>query len=348
MIFVFLVGFLSQDYLSKPKLDSKVNRIVEAKKSLGQLSEASLVYSLAEEADLPVVVDTIIRSELAIAEKETSGIKTEEASIKAVPIFNLEGVSREIIIHQVQTGESIKLLAQKYNLTENTIKWANGLKNNSLKVGQKLKILPLDGIIYKVKAGDTLDKIVAKYKGNAQRVTVFNDLELSGIKKGQEIIIPEGILPKKERPDYVPPVVRQAPRVFYNYTYGNGGGGRKNVHRIPFSLNQTAGNRYVPGNCTWYSYERRKQLGKPIPPVTWGHARTWAANSQRYGYRVDRTPSAGAIFQTTSGYYGHVGIVEEVLPSGDIIITEMNYRGLYVVTKSTLSKNSVGNFVYIH
>ncbi len=348
MLFVLIIGFVSQDYLSRPDPDIKVNQIKQASQTIDKLSETSLVSGLAEDADLPIISDTIVKAELAIAEKESLGVKVEEVSIKAVPIFNLDDVSRKIINHKVASGETVKSLSQKYNITKNTIRWANGLKTDQLKVGQNLKILPLDGIIYKVKAGDTLEKIANKYKGNVQRIIIFNDLELSGIKSKQEIVIPEGILPRTERPDYVAPVVRQVAQVYYTYTTGFGGGGRRNVQRIPFSLKQTAGNRYVPGNCTWYSYERRKQLGRPIPPVTWGHARAWASSASKYGYTVNRTPSAGAIFQTTSGYYGHVGIVEQVLPSGDLVLTEMNYRGLYVVTRSILDKNSIGNFLYIH
>lgn len=347
---ILIIAFVMPEFLHKDKDKTRKQSILKqkilSKQLLNQVSEASLVSNLAQDADLPVVIDTIIASEIEMAKKTTADFVIEETSVRAVPIFDLTNVSREIKAHKVKDGETIDVLTDKYNINKNTIKWANDLKTDNLTVGANLRILPLDGIIYRVKKDDDLDKITAKYKGNSQRIITFNDLEVSGIKEGQEIIIPEGVLPKTERPDYVAPA--PVAQVFYAYTMGYGGGGRDNVSRISHNLSQTAGNKYVPGNCTWYSYERRKQMGKAIPAVTWGNANAWASSARRAGYRVDRTPEAGAIFQTTAGYYGHVGIVEAVLPNGDINVTEMNYAGLYVVSRATINKDSVGNYLYIH
>jgi surface antigen len=56
----------------------------------------------------------------------------------------------------------------------------------------------------------------------------------------------------------------------------------------------------------------------------WGNANTWDSSARGAGYTVSRTPRAGAVFQTDSGYYGHVGIVESVNPDGTINISDMN------------------------
>ena len=78
-----------------------------------------------------------------------------------------------------------------------------------------------------------------------------------------------------------------------------------------------------------------------------GNANTWAARATRS--LVDRTPSVGAIFQTTAGYAGHVGYVEAVNPDGSIEVTEMNYGYVpYRVVRATIPASVVGNFNYIH
>jgi hypothetical protein len=35
----------------------------------------------------------------------------------------------------------------------------------------------------------------------------------------------------------------------------------------------------------------------------------------------------GAVFQTSAGYYGHVGIVERVNNDGSFYVSEMNWNG---------------------
>ena len=51
----------------------------------------------------------------------------------------------------------------------------------------------------------------------------------------------------------------------------------------------------------------------------------WASAAAASGYTVNNTPKAGAIMQTTQGYYGHVAYVEGVNSNGSVRVSEMNY-----------------------
>jgi surface antigen len=110
-----------------------------------------------------------------------------------------------------------------------------------------------------------------------------------------------------------------------------------------------AGNTYAFGNCTFYVYIRRAQIGEPIPN-TWGNAATWATRASADGYTVDHTPLYGAIMQTSTvdNGLGHVAFVENVDPDGTWHISEMNVVGLDEVDDKAMPASTAMDFSFIH
>lgn len=98
----------------------------------------------------------------------------------------------------------------------------------------------------------------------------------------------------------------------------------------------SAGNRYVPGYCTWYVKNRRPDL-----PNNLGDAGTWVARARAQGLPTGSTPKVGAVGQSP----GHVVYVEKVNGDGTILISDMNYKGLYIKTVRTVSAS---NYQYIY
>lgn len=116
----------------------------------------------------------------------------------------------------------------------------------------------------------------------------------------------------------------------------------------------TGGTNFYPGGeCTWYAFERRAELGKAVSG-SWGNASNWAGQASAQGLTVNNTPSVGAIIQTpanTNGAYGmgHVGVVESVNGDGSITISEMNWSGgLGGKTFRTLSASQAASHNFIH
>ena len=107
--------------------------------------------------------------------------------------------SKDIIEYAVEPGDTLELIANDFNISLNTLLWANELsKNSQIKVGQKLVILPVSGIIYVVKSGDTLSEVSKIYKSNTQNIVAFNDLANEGdIFIGDILVIPNGVIPTK-------------------------------------------------------------------------------------------------------------------------------------------------------
>jgi murein DD-endopeptidase MepM/ murein hydrolase activator NlpD len=116
---------------------------------------------------------------------------------------------KEIVEYVVEPGDTLSSLATKYDISLKTILWANELSSNSvIKLGQKLIILPVTGVVYNVKNGDTLGEIAKKYKGETSEIISFNELSDEGdIFIGDILIIPDGEKPRISRPasySYVP------------------------------------------------------------------------------------------------------------------------------------------------
>lgn len=111
------------------------------------------------------------------------------------------------------------------------------------------------------------------------------------------------------------------------------------------------GDAYPWGQCTWWAYERRHQLGLPAGSH-FGNAAQWAASATALGYTVDTTPTVGAIVVFQPGQagahplYGHVAIVEQVHDDGSVTISESNVQGVGVISNRTLT--DAGRFAYIH
>jgi murein DD-endopeptidase MepM/ murein hydrolase activator NlpD len=105
---------------------------------------------------------------------------------------------KDVTNYIVQPGDTFKSIADSYNISVNTILWANEINSSSnIKVGQSLTILPIDGVLHIVKSGDIMSAIASKYKAKAEDIISFNGLvNQDDIYIGDILIIPGGVMPK--------------------------------------------------------------------------------------------------------------------------------------------------------
>ncbi len=103
--------------------------------------------------------------------------------------------SNQISIYVVRVGDSLSEIAKMFNVSNNTILWANNLTSfKSVHPGDTLVILPVTGIEHVVLKGETLAGIVKKYKGDMQDVLNFNNLSSgAALVVGDTIVIPDGV-----------------------------------------------------------------------------------------------------------------------------------------------------------
>jgi murein DD-endopeptidase MepM/ murein hydrolase activator NlpD len=114
-----------------------------------------------------------------------------------------EKMRDKILEYVVQEGDTISSIAQKFDVSEDTLRWQNNLNSkDQIKIGQSLQVLPTTGILHKVQKGDTVYSIAKKYDSDAQAIVDFdyntfvND-ETFELAIGQTIMVPEGVKPNE-------------------------------------------------------------------------------------------------------------------------------------------------------
>ena len=298
--------------------------------SVDQLSELYIVAEIANNVNLES--SNYLNMDYISAQTQYSLNQTTSSTsskIEKVNIVDTSHLSRGIIEYTVSAGESMESIAEKFNLTTDQIRWSNNLKTTDLSAGTTLKLPSISGIIYTVKSGDSIDSLAEKYGSSSEAIIAYNDLETGGITDGMQIILPSGILPETERPEYVAPV-RTTPTYYTSTLYS------------------TSSNPMPWGWCTWYAWQWRHDNERTLPGGL-GNARYWAGQLAAKGYRVDRTPEYGAVFVNGNGYYGHVGIVTAVNGDGTITITDMNgVAGWGRVGSRVVQASEWGYWQFVH
>jgi murein DD-endopeptidase MepM/ murein hydrolase activator NlpD len=115
-----------------------------------------------------------------------------------------EKLRDKIFIYTVQEGDTVSSISQKFDVSQDTIRWQNKLTTKaSIKVGQTLEILPVTGVSHKVVKGDTVYSIAKYYDISPQSVVDFpyntfvND-ETFELAIGQTITVPDGVKPAEK------------------------------------------------------------------------------------------------------------------------------------------------------
>lgn len=104
---------------------------------------------------------------------------------------------------------------------------------------------------------------------------------------------------------------------------------------------------YQVYQCTWWAYERRKNIGRPVT-TTMGNAGWWNDTARALGWQVNALPAVGDVIcfepgvHGSSKAYGHVGVVEQVNDDGSILISQSGRKVMSVVTE-TISKKQIAD-----
>ena len=106
---------------------------------------------------------------------------------------------------------------------------------------------------------------------------------------------------------------------------------------------------YPWGECTWYVFNRARELGYRFDPYM-GNGADWQTKA---GYDTTHTPAVGYAVSFLPGQagadptYGHVAIVEGVKEDGSVLISESNGLGRGVVSYRTFTASQASQLTYV-
>ena len=123
--------------------------------------------------------------------KNANNLKSTTLSIGQTLIIPEKKESTSKISYVVKKGDSLWLIANKYDTTVEKIKSTNNLKSNTLSIGQVL-VIPSSSefITYTVKKGDSLWLIANKYNTTVDNIKKLNNLSSNNLQINQKLILP--------------------------------------------------------------------------------------------------------------------------------------------------------------
>ncbi len=113
-------------------------------------------------------------------------------------LFSVESALPEataISVYVVRSGDTLSEIAKMFDVSINTIAWANNIQGRLIREGQELVILPITGVRHTVVQGETLASIAKKYEGNLEEIANYNELATdASLAVGQTVIVPDGVV----------------------------------------------------------------------------------------------------------------------------------------------------------
>ena len=123
--------------------------------------------------------------------KNANDLKSNTLSIGQTLIIPEKKENTNKISYVVKKGDSLWLIANKYDTTVEKIKSTNNLKSNTLSIGQVL-VIPSSSefITYTVKKEDSLWLIANKYNTTVDNIKKLNNLSNNNLQINQKLILP--------------------------------------------------------------------------------------------------------------------------------------------------------------
>lgn len=158
-------------------------------KMSGTASESDSMDALAELDELAII------DSLAETDADSDGLAAAE--VLSQDARSSEGLELCYFTYRVQKGDMIGFIADKFNVTQDTIISVNNIHQSRLiQIGQILKIPSMPGIVYTVKKnGETANSIAEKFEVSAEKLARVNHLqENQNLVAGQTLFAPDALL----------------------------------------------------------------------------------------------------------------------------------------------------------
>jgi len=270
-----------------------------AKEPLGETIALTRNFFTENQKQQEDILEQQLEADSATTQGGSVLIKPELASTEAAKITRTS-----IREYTVEEGDSIGSVATDFNISVNTLLWANNLSFNSLiRPGKKLVVPPTSGVLHTIKKGDTIKSIAKKYGATENKIKDF-----SNIGSGDILVVGETIMVPGGRVIYTVPTRNYASTVTTPvYTTPNVASG---------------GQMYWPSGCRRITQYYRGWIhtgldiacgfGEPLRASEAGTVS--AVNYNRYGYGYHVIINHGGGKQTLYGHMSriHVKVGQQV------------------------------------
>lgn len=127
--------------------------------------------------------------------KELNNLTSNNLVIGQQLLIPKSNNTQETQIYTVQKGDSLWLIANKFNITVDELKQANNITSNILQIGQQLQIPSSNRIAkadeYIVQKGDSLWLIAKKNNTTVTELIDYNQLDSINLQVGDKIMLPK-------------------------------------------------------------------------------------------------------------------------------------------------------------
>ncbi len=181
---------------------------IEEKSISGDISSAVVEeYYSSQNVDilLPAVNNNQVRGGIGggkITVVDDSALSPEIGLVGTTLDINHTHNNGKISIYEVREGDTLSQIAKMFDVSVNTIRWANDL-SGTIRPGQILVILPVTGITHKVKNGGTISDVAKIYNADVREIALFNGIDVDAkLQKGDEVIVPnvDPVVSNTEKP----------------------------------------------------------------------------------------------------------------------------------------------------
>ena len=104
-------------------------------------------------------------------------------------------ILEQIKVHTVKKGENLWSIADKYDINIDTLIGANDISNmNKIRPGEKIKILPIKGILYNLSPGENLSYLANKFNINLDKIIEVNHIQNPDkVREGTTLLLPGAV-----------------------------------------------------------------------------------------------------------------------------------------------------------
>lgn len=178
----------------QPSAVSEASAVSAAEKNIPQTGAPAVSGELSDDAFAELDELALIDS---LSENAENPASTDSAAVQNHDSYSSEGLELCYFTYRVQKGDMIGFIADKFNVTQDTIISVNNIHQSRLiQIGQILKIPSMPGIVYTVKKnGETADSIAEKFEISAEKLARVNNIqENQSLVAGQTLFAPDALL----------------------------------------------------------------------------------------------------------------------------------------------------------